>query len=316
MSKFIGRRVELGIGRETTRGTAVSPAMWMPKVELSVQDKVDEARDEASVGVLADSLGKEVTEKYAGGTLRGNVRDQIFGYLLYSLLGSLSTTGSGTYTHAFSVANNNQHPSLSLDIKDPDNYQKFVLAMIETLSIEAELGSFVMFESEFIAKKGQNWTSSTPSYTDENQFTKTNVKVKIASDIASLSGASVLSLKRVALNFAKNTIRDSGLGTVQPEDILNRQLSVDGELVLNFEDNTFRDYMLNGSYKAMEIKLDNGATSSLTIQMPRVDFSGWEKDMSNDEIVTQTINFKASYDIDNSLDIISTCSLVNTKASY
>lgn len=316
MSKYIGRRVELGIGKEATRGTGVSPTMWLPKVELSIQDRVDEARDEASVGVLADSLGKEVTEKYAGGTLRGNVRDETFGYFLLALLGANSSSGSDPYTHALSVANNNQHPSLSLDIKDPDNYQKFILAMIETLSIEAELGSFVMFETEFIAKKGQNWTAETPSYTDEGQFTKQHVKVKVADNIAGLSGASVLSLKRVTLNFAKNAIRDSGLGTVQPEDILNRQLAVDGELVLNFEDNTFRDYMINGSHKAMEFKLDNGANSSLTIQMPRVDFSGWEKDMSNDEIVTQTINFKASYDVANSQEIITTCDLVNNKASY
>lgn len=315
MSKFIGRLVELGIAKETVRGTGASPAMWLPKVELALQDRVEEARDEASIGKIADSLGKEILEKYSGGTMKGQIRDQTFGYMLLAALGGVSSSGSGTYTHDFSVQNNNSNQSLSFDIKDPDRYERYVLAMLETLSIECELGDFAMFEAEFIAKRSKAFTSASPSYTDERKFSKPHVKVKVATNIAGLSGASVLSIKNFKLNISKNLIRDSFLGTVQPEDILNRQLAVDGEIVLNFTDNTFRNYMLNGDHKALEFKLDDG-TSSLTIQMPRVDFSGWEVDRSNDDIVSQTINFKASYDIANSLDIISTCDLINAKSSY
>jgi len=315
MSKYIGRLVEIGIAKESSRGAGANPAIWLPKVELSVADKTEDARDEASIGALEDSLGKDVVEKYAGGSIRGQLRSDFIGYILLNMLGAVNTSGSSTYTHAFSLSHTNTHQSLSMDIKDPNSYDRYKLAMLDSMSIESELGDYVMFESEFISKVGQAFTEQTPSYSDEGRFTKEHVKVKVANDIASLSGASVLSLKKVAVTISKNLIRDSALGTVQPEDILNRQFSVEGEIQLNLTDDTWRDYMLNGSHKAMEIKLDNG-TQSLTIQMPRVDFSGWEPDRANDEIVTQTINFRANRDLANDLDSISTCSLVNTKASY
>ena len=106
------------------------------------------------------------------------------------------------------------------------------------------------------------------------------------------------------------------MGTVEPEDILNQQISVEGSLELNLEDDTYRDYMLNGTYRAMQIAFTNGSSSILTLQFPRVDFSEWESDYTLNEIAKQTINFKCNYDAANDLDIISTATLVNTQASY
>ena len=40
MAKIIGRLNNLGIGKESTRGTAVAPAIWMPQMELSYDDRI------------------------------------------------------------------------------------------------------------------------------------------------------------------------------------------------------------------------------------------------------------------------------------
>lgn len=318
MSKFIGRLVELGIAREASRGAGATPSIWVGKQEFNLYDQIDEARDEDSVGVLADSLGKEVVEKYAGGSISGNLSDTFLGYLLLNILGSVSTTGSGTYTHAFSIDNVNNHPSLCLAVNDPDRAERYRLAMLDNLELVAELGEYVKYSSEIISKASQVVGGGyTPDYSDAgNKFAKQHVKVKVADNLAGLSAASTLALKRLALTISKNAIRDSSLGTVQPEDILNRQISIEGEIELNYTDTTFRDYMLNGSYKAMEIVLERSATSKLTLRLPKIDFSSFEPDRTNDEIVKQTLTFRASRDVANGDAVISTAELVNTYSSY
>ena len=113
------------------------------------------------------------------------------------------------------------------------------------------------------------------------------------------------------------------LGTAEPEDILNRQLAVEGELTLNYEAETYKNYMKDGNHKAMEIAFTNtdkiiGAATNplLKFQMPRVDFFDWEPSYDNDEIVTQKVSFKASRDVANAQEIIHLCQLINEVTSY
>ncbi|PIV10032.1 MAG: hypothetical protein COS49_02710, partial [Candidatus Portnoybacteria bacterium CG03_land_8_20_14_0_80_41_10] len=58
-------------------------------------------------------------------------------------------------------------------------------------------------------------------------------------------------------NVLKNVKVDDSLGTAEPEDINNQQLAVEGDLDLNYEAETFKNYMLNGTSKAMEIAFTN-----------------------------------------------------------
>ena len=68
--------------------------------------------------------------------------------------------------------------------------------------------------------------------------------------------------------MSANTKFDSVLGTVEPEDILGQQFSVEGSLELNKEDETYRNYMLGGTYRAMDISFVRASNSSLQFQLP------------------------------------------------
>ncbi len=322
MSKIIGRLVNLGIAKETVRGTGVAPAMWLPHSEFSLMEKVDKVRDDNGFSNIADSQDVLVTEKYAEGDISGQLRDQTIGYFLLAMLGGVTTSANGAgFSHAFALAQNNTHPSLSIVKKDLNTTLLYELSMLNKLDIKVALDSLATFTAGIIAKSGQA-TTATAAYTSENKFSKKHIKVKIADTIAGLAAATYLEIKTLELNIEKNVIRDSSFGTNQPQDILNKSISVAGSISLNFEDNTFRDYMIAGTKKAMEIKFENtdvdlgsGLRPSLTIQMPRVDFE-WTPNFALEDIVSQTINFKANYDVANSLQLISTCTLVNAKTSY
>lgn len=326
MSKFIGRVVDLGIARETTRGVGVAPAYWVPHISFSFDDKIVLAREEAGIGVITDSDNSFVTTKYGMGDLEGEIRDQSFGLLLYAALGTLSTAGpsDSAYTHSFSLAESAQHQSLSLTVQDPNTSEIYELCMLESLEINVELDQIVRYTATFMGKSGQTFTPArTVTYTSENKFTKKHLAFKIAANLAGIAAASAISLKRLRLTIAKNVVMDDVLGTAEPEDFNNRQFSVEGEVELNYEDETYKNYMKNGTHRAIEIKLVNtdatigvSTNPSLTIQMPNVDFFDWEPNYDNNEIVRQTMSFKAMHDTSGGNSVISTCQLVNSVASY
>lgn len=322
MTKYIGRLTKLGVGKEDTRGAGVTPDLRIPFLNLDFDDEITEVTEEAGLGKLADADDSFVTTNYAAGSLESEIRSQSFGYFLYALLGSLSTSGTDDYTHSFSVSDTNTHQSLAFLVEDPNTTEMYKLVMLDTLEIIMELDEIVRFNASFNSKQGVGSTDSVPAMTEEYKFTKKHLSFKVASNIAGLSGASAVSLKRLRISFSKNTMLDDVLGTAEPEDILNRQLSIEGEVELNYEDETWKNYFRNNTHRAMEIKLTNtdetidSENPSLTMQFPKVSFFEWQPNYARDEIVTQTLSFRAFYDAANDTEIISTCDLVNGKASY
>lgn len=326
MTKYIGRLIDLGIARESSRGVGVAPAYWIPRVSLSFDDKVVTARETAGAGELADSDNAFVTTKYAQGEIEAEIRDSSFGLFLYSLLGSISSGSvvDQSYTHSFTLSESNQHQSLSITVQDPNTSEIYELSMLDFLEINVELDQIVRFTAGFMSKQGTSSVVRTVAYTAENKFTKKHLRLKIADVLASLTAASAISVKRLRLRIEKNVIMDDVLGTVEPEDFLNRQFSVEGEIELNYEDETYKNYMRAGTKRAMEIAFINtdavigaGTTNpALTFRLPLVDFLDWEPDYANDEIVKQTVSFKGNNDVSGGNKIISTCTLVNGVVSY
>ncbi len=324
MSKYIGRKVDVGIGKEAVRGTAVTPTYWVPKVDVSFDDKIVQARSVAGVGTIEDSEEAFVTTKYAEGDLSGEIRDKSFGLFLLSLFGTVATTGpvDSGYTHAFSLQDDAQHDSLTLVVKDPNTTEAYALSMINSLEITQNLDEVTSFSINVMGKTAKGATE-TVTYTSDYKFTKKHLSFKVADAVGGLAAATALCLKSLTLTFNNNVEMDDCLGTAEPEDFLNKQFSVEGQITLNYEDETWKEYMRNGTNKAMEIMWTNtdqtiGAAinPSLKFQMPKVDFFDWTPNNALDEIVSQDVSFKANTDVTNSLDMVSTCELVNTVTSY
>lgn len=310
MSKFIGRKVEAAIALEATRGVGVSPAYSLGKIDFTLFDKTDVVRDESSIGRIEDSNDKFVVEKYAQGQIGGILGANSALYLLALALGSAPSDGATSdsrTTHTISVTNTNQHKSGSLHVKDINLQLIHKLLMLNELEISVKMDEAVMFKGDFISKVGRTSTVTFPSYVEDYKFTKRKAKIYLASDVSGLGAATRISLKEFNIKFTKNLVRDSVLGTAEPEDIQNQQLSIEGEIKLNYNDQTYKNLMLAGTLKAMRIFFESekliGATSygDLTIDLSKVDFYQWEPDAGNDDIVTNSIQFKANYDLSNGM---------------
>lgn len=318
MTKFVGRRGSLGIAKEASKGTPVNPTYWIPEAKMSFFDRATQASEDQGMGQIADQDSIYVTMVMGEGDVDAEFYDQGLGFILMSLLGAApNTTGGNPYTHAFTLSNTNIPQTLSLYWTDPDRDYMFPQCVVESLKVSIAPAGKVEYTVHFKSKTARNWTHQTPSYTTlGGKFLHQHLVFKLAANIAGIAAATNISLKNLEFTIDRKTIFDEVMGTVEPEDILSLPISVEGTLTLNLEDDTYRNYMLNGTYKSMEIKLLASTSSSLDLQFPRVNFSEWEPDWTLNEAAKQKINFKANYDSANAQAIITTASLINTKSSY
>lgn len=328
MAKFIGRLVDVGLARESSRGTGVVPSFWVPKVSFTVEDKVTKANTRAGYGVIGYEGNQALPAlKWAQGDLECPIYDINFGLILYALFGTLNTSGptNGVYTHTLTIANTNQHQSLTIGVKEGgiSTSMLFRLAMIDKLEMTIVPDQVVTIKVSFLSKRSADWTISAASYTAQNKFIGRHLTFKIASLTSGLGAATQSSVKKLTLRFDKRVKVDHVLGTADPEDILNQAMSIEGDLELNLEDKSWRTLMTAGTYNAIRIDLTNtdvtigsgSGNPQFTLDLSRCHFEAWESNRPNDEISSQKLTFKALYDITNG-NIVNSCTLKNTQSSY
>lgn len=326
MAKVIGRRVTLGIAKESTRGQGAAPTFALPNTELSYQERSTKVVSGERYGHIDDSTDQFVTEQFSQGNVNGEIKDQSFPLLLLAALGSINTTslGSGAYRHTLTESNSNQHPSLAFSVSDPASEQDkmFKLVMMNSLAFNVNVGELSTFESDFEGKTSVN-TNYTPAQIAENRFVASNACVFIADDLGDLDSANSLPITEMTLTISKNVMKEFNACTVDPVDIHNQQFAVEGSFTLNVTDDVYRDLMRDNSYKALRLKLHNesvaiGSNQHPTIQidLPRVSFMDWERDNELDTIVSQSISFKGHADIANGKTIIDQIQVINTVSSY
>jgi len=308
MTEIIGRNLEVGVSVEPTRGTSPAAAeKWLKLITANIVSKAEHAQDDGTHNNLADSDQRRVVKKWHEGEIEGNIHFDAIGYFLYNIYGAVSSSlVAGTaYDHEFTLAQAIQHAALSFYIKD-GGVDQIVLSkgMVSSMELNFAVDDFLKTTINILAaSEGSN--SDTPSYDIEYDAIGKDVAVKIADTEGGLSGATASKIKSGSLKFDTGLIPDFVLGDCNPNDILNAKMAIEGSLEINYEDSTWKDLFEGDDAKYMEITITGSQTISgsysptMTILLNKVQITGWDRAGSNDEIVTESIEFKAYY---NSVD--------------
>jgi len=323
MTKYIWRQVEVWVGIEGTRWTAVVAQQWTPKTDFSFEETMETIQDESSIGIIVDARDNFVSKRFWEGEFGGNVEVNSLGYFLLATLWEVSSEvdTSWAYKHSFELANTNQTQSLTLTVKDPViGDVRYPLASVETMTISAEEGAFATFTVTF---KSKPWTDTTVSsnYNLDYKLLARHSIFRTAANLAGLGAASDVCLRSFEITFEKNLEDDYCLGSISPEDFINQAFMVTGSFTAVFKNEVFRDFALEGVKRAIRFSLVNtdvtiGATSNprLTIDLPLASFTKFSRTQGNDETVVQTLTFKWLYSqVDTSAVNVE---LVNTIAEY
>jgi hypothetical protein len=318
MTKVIGRKFSVGIGKESSRGTAVAASFWIPKTEVSVDDRINYAIEDSSIGVIEDAVDQDITGKYSEISIGGIVYEKSFGLLLLATFGtetSQTLVETGVYDHLFNVAATSQHTSLTTACVDPNGGSglRYTLCMVDQLELDFEIGKYLTYQVDMRGNANASG-SNTASFTAENLFRPQDGTVKFASSVAGLGAASAISIKKGSLVIKKNIEDDFIVGNVVAADRLNKEFSVEGSLELTYDDRTYVDTdMLADLAQAMRIDFENtstliGATKGpkLTFDMAKVKIQEVSRKIGNAGIIMQTVKFKAYYSISDAFMIKAT----------
>lgn len=165
MSKFTGDLVEIGVAKESTRGTAVAPTYGLKWSDLKMNNKALTSLDASRSGILEDSRSLNVVGTYAEGDLSGPVRDRSIGLLFLSLFGSVTDAVVGgesiVYSHTYSVQQGVNHQSLTFHRKDANGGKDFPLGMVGGIDLTVEPEKHLMMAAKIRAKSAASATIGT-----------------------------------------------------------------------------------------------------------------------------------------------------------
>ena len=198
MSKVykIGRQVQLGIAKESTRGTTPGSASYWPAYdgELVVDEDKKFAKDESTYGIIEDVVGQQIVMNSVEATVKGPVTDTSFCLFLLSLMGTQAAAAFGyestVYTNTFTIAESAQHQSLSLYIHDA-SIQDYSHAncMVSKLELTYALEKFLEYSATIMGQTGTKQSAYSPSVTQENRFAAPYGTMQIAPTKAQLQNA-------------------------------------------------------------------------------------------------------------------------------
>jgi hypothetical protein len=136
----------------------------------------------------------------------------------------------------------------------------------------------------------------------ENRFLPQHLTFKLSSNLAGLGAASPVIIKSLKLKISKNVEDDDVLGSVAPNDFLNKEFMIEGELEALWNDEAFKTLALAATPQAIRLDLKNtdatigtAANPQIRIDLAKVVFKEITRPLKINDLVKQTLSFRAHY---------------------
>lgn len=341
--KGIGKLIQIGVAKETTRGTTPAAATyWLATDDWSIEERYNNAVDSQTYGVVEDSVDETRVKDWAEGQISFPLAATTSAVFFLSLLGTdTPTTHAGETTvfdHLITVAQTAQHQSLSFYVHDPiannNAYgtpasatadYSYANAVVHKLDIDYTLGNFVMCNASIMAKRGSAAAVVfAPSQTTiEPRFVPQYLTFKVATTAGVLSTGNVIKLKNAKISITENIESDDVMGSTSPRDFVNKEFTVQGTIEAIWQNEIdFKAAALTDSSKALRFDLINSDVNlgvvptnpEVKIDLARVTFEELSRPVKIKDIVYQTLKFKAHYSVSDAYMIKVT--FTNMTASY
>ncbi len=165
MATYQGRGAAIGFAEESTWGTAVSRTNWRPIISSSLlRTTVAIPRTDLHAGGPS-RRSKFIESEQAGGSVSMLATYDNIGMLLKAAMGTVATTGSGPYTHAYTLADTLGSLTIESLRGTATNSEVFEGAKVSNMSLECAAGTEMTFNLDFVAETAAaRSTAGTPSY--------------------------------------------------------------------------------------------------------------------------------------------------------
>lgn len=271
----------LGVGKETTWGTPVTAQRWYDIIRENLRTRktvIIDSDTVASREILKAVRGTEHVE----GDVEMYLNSMQIGHALLSLMGSVSTTGSGPYTHTFSVGDT--LPSLTLRSRlDSVTEKVFAGCVVDSLDLTAETGK-ARVTLGIIGRSESLGTPSTPSFTTQDDFVSGEATITLA--------GSTKRPRRLSLRVTNNLEPIFVLGDYFTQRPRPRKFEVTGSFELDFESTSEYNDFLNLTPRDLTVKFTKGS-HSIEFDIDRFVYTNASVEVRGRELLVGRFDFRA-----------------------
>jgi len=320
MALDIGRKGWVGVGVESSYGAPVAITDYIPFNENSLKGMSEKVANEAAYGVRERVFDSVIAKQWAEGDVSINVDSKLFGYFLYSALGTNSpaNVAGSVYDHTMSRNNSVTPKSLTIVNDRVVDRQYVTGAAVKSLNISVSDG-LASAQASILGKYPITTTSGTLTTTSGSIFSfKDNFFAFAATPSAALS-ATNLKPSELTINIENNSEPVFRHGSAGVDAIVHKEFEVTAEGTLFFENTTDRDAYYNNTKQGAAMKLTGagiggGYSEAVTLNMYRVQMESWELETGLADFYAEKFSLRCEYDNANSksFDAI----IRNTKTSY
>lgn len=320
----------MAIARENdnAKGTSV-PASYGHYIGIAsgqLKPVVEYEKIEPAQGRIEAGIEQHIIRKYSELAFSAPVKSDWLGHILTGIFGSVSSNEASGETaifdHTITVANNSTPPAYSLYMLDDVQSDLATYGIIKKLELTCNADGILNADVEVIAQARESG-SGTAAYSTDHHFQGSHLTVKIAADLASLGAASAVNFQTMKLTIEREVTPVYAFGSTEPNKFVAGAIKISGELSIVYENTTQRGYYEGETDKALRLDFNDSATTigsaetpQLLIDLAKINFISHERPDGIDEADIETMEFEASYDLDETSPKMVTITLTNEEAEY
>jgi len=307
MNAHIWRLEWFWVALETTRGTIVAPAIFIPQVEATFQDMFENVADESALWVITSSSWAVRTKEAAEWEIQAILSANSIWYFLRNIIWastSAETSWTWAYEHNFTDEVTNEKKSLSITKITPLSTKQYALWMLTSLWISTKVWEQIIAKM-WIKSKAWATGTATKNYVEDYKFYAKHLNIYEADTLAWLDWASKLCLSDFELNLIQPLEDDYCFSNwVELSNLYNTDLQTEMSATKVKRDTTFEDRAKSLSMKAMRIEIiDTSKTiwvedhPTIIIDIAKTNIEEYETSSPLWEIVKESFKIKAHYDL-------------------
>ena len=299
----------VGVGEETTYGTAVAAAKYIKDAdsesfELKIPPSYKDSLSYAAHAYYIKGL-KQVT----GGFSFPVASENGIGQLLKWILGTDTASGTGPYTHTITEAN--LVKSFTSRIGRDDTEYVYSGCIIESLKLVAEKGKELLATATVIAKDEATASIGTPSFTTTRYLTWLDGTVGIGgTDKTSEIMAASIEIKNT---YETDKAYALGSQTLVAQPALKSRI-VTGTIDFREGDDDVRSAFQASTSNSITLTFTGDGTDKLTITIPAAVYDSYKASVKGRDQTTVSVPFTTVYSTSDSEQIRAV--LVNSEAGY
>jgi hypothetical protein len=325
MARTSGTQTNIGIGIETTPGTAVAPTHFPKWTDFSLQAIAEKEQLTSQRGVRNSSSDSMIRRAYSGGSLGVIPNGDIFPIFAYLALGSKATVGptDGTYAHTFTVQNANASMKTATILAEDGSIvtERYANCVVNTLGLDVA-DSYAKMTAAILGGF-PDAGSVTESFSQESEYAYHQMTVKFGTSLSNAASATATPLKSFTLNINNNVLLDEAFlsGSNQPVagGFTAGRFEASGSYSLHFTDTTelakYKANTKNACIVTFTGPVTGGGTTneSIVIKLGRLVLTGEPKEYNLAGLTTIKQTFTVEYEAtDKEVQIV----VVNDTASY